>query len=145
MNFKEVTKLAATAAVIALAGTVVGAYAHLAIFEPVAPNLTAAFFQQMIIMALVCGALCFIFYSRKELDAVHMRVRMGIHFTATVAAVLALALYWRWILPRFTHIALVVVCIVLAYVAVIAAMFWSNKATADRLNDIIRRNKEKKQ
>lgn len=142
MTFKEVFKLAASTVVLTLAGCVVGVSIHMHLFNPANPKFTAAYFDQIIILSFVCGALCFILYSKKEFSVVNMRIRMAAHLLVTLASVVLLALHWRWILPVASHIVVTALCVLGAYAAMLGAIYLQNKSTANLLNSIIKKNKK---
>ena len=142
MTFKETLKLAGMTFLVTIAGTVIYTYVHMLIFQ-VEFSLGSVFFGQLILMALFCGLSIFVFYSRKEITDEAMRNRLIIHFILMYIIIVGLCLYWRWILPKASHIFFVSITIFLSYFAIWIIIFIENRNTADRLNNIIALRKKK--
>lgn len=139
MTIKQILKLALTVFLVILAASVVFLCIHSHIFN--LSTLSYHFFDQIIIMALLCGILCFILYSPNHTDTGPSLRRLGIHALLNATLVILLALCWKWILPKASHIILLILYVFFTYVLIHVIIYAGNKKLADQMNDKIRKNK----
>lgn len=143
MTLKEILQIMVIAFCIGITGLTVGLFLFHTVFMPDAV-ITIKKLGQMLLLVLAGDALFFIFYSKKELTVVQVRIRMVIHLVAMVTLVIGLILYWGWLLPHETSwIILVAAGTLVVYGIVAAIVFYRDRKTARKFNEVIRKYRDK--
>lgn len=143
MDIREVLKLAGRGFLVSNACINVYVLLHMKIFH-VDFSLGYEFFLRVFIFSLLCSLTVFIFYSSKIISKQQMRVRTFIHSIILTSMILGLTLYWRWILPKASHILSLLVAIAVGYSLMVFGLLLKDKTTADQLNELIRARRNKK-
>ncbi|MDL2238115.1 DUF3021 domain-containing protein [Christensenellaceae bacterium OttesenSCG-928-K19] len=139
MTLKEILQIMVIAFCIGITGLTVGLFLFHIAFMPDA-LLTIKKLGQMLFLVFAGDALFFIFYSKKELTVKQVRIRMIIHLAAMITLVVSLILYWGWLLPHETGwIMLVVAGTLVVYAIVAAIVFYRDRKTARKFNEVIRK------
>lgn len=138
MRFGEILRSMLRAFFVITTGITISMYVFCLIF-----NKDAGFslddIGRILKMALISELPYFVFYSRKELDKKQMLIRFMIHIPVLSAVLFYLASLWKWInVNSFNEVLVFFLLIIGVYALVLAASFYKDKKTADKLNDTLK-------
>lgn len=141
MTFDEIKNSMTRAFFVIATGAVFATGVFCAIFYPAAVFGVDMFFK-ILLLALSCDLLFFVFYSKTPLNRRQMIARTIVHMVLLIGVLLGFAAWWGWI--EFTSVLeILVYCglILVVYVGVLLFVGAKDKKLADSLNEAIRKNK----
>lgn len=141
MDFKEFMRAIIKQYFVIYTGTMIATFCFCLVFYP-EESLPVSYLAWMMLFAL-CGTLpSLIFYSKKELSKEQWGIRKGIHFVLLEGVLLTagkvLGMY-RGVKQGFWF----AIAVFVVYVFVCVFGYWSEKKTAEALNEKLRERRER--
>lgn len=143
MSLKESLKLSAYIFVVGVFGLTVGFSIYTKIFLPVHP-FNYFVFDQILLIAALCGLTGFVYYSKKDISNFQMGVRIVIHLLLVIGIVLSLGARWRWIMPSPLGWVIFTAFIILSFFVALLVSGAISEKVAKQLNASLRKRRNSK-